>query len=234
MRPRLALLNVAHDGAETRRNFRRELDADLVEFDVTAGQLPGDFAFDGAVVTGSKSSVYDDEPWIDPLLKWLAAADDRDLPLLGVCFGHQALAAALGGRVEGMGEYEIGYRQVHRRPDGEGDDLIGDLGESFTVFTTHQDRVVELPPGATQLAENDYGIHAFRRGNAWGVQFHPEYDRDTAERVTVDKKAALGAETVDAVLAGITDENYAAACEAKRLFDNFLDIVRRVAAAEAA
>ena len=230
MRARLALLNAAHNGAESRRNFRRELDADLAEFDATAGELPSDFAFDGVVVTGSASSVYDDDDWIAALNEWLAEADERDRPILGVCYGHQALAVALGGRVESMGEYEIGYRTVERTGDADdpAEDVLAGLDEEFTVFTTHQDRVVELPPGATRLAENDYGVHAFRRGHAWGVQFHPEYDMETAERVTRGKDEYLGEDGVEAVLAGVNEENYARACEAKRLFDNFLAYVESV------
>jgi GMP synthase (glutamine-hydrolysing) len=232
MRARLALLNAAHDGAGSRRNFRRELDADLVEFDATAGELPAEFAFDGVVVTGSASSVYDDEEWIAALNEWLAEADERDLPILGVCYGHQALAVALGGRVEYMGEYEIGYRTVERTGDADdpAEDVLAGLDEEFTVFTTHQDRVVELPPGATLLAENDYGVHAFRRGRAWGVQFHPEYDMETAERVTRGKDEHIGEDGVEAVLEGVNEENYARACEAKRLFDNFLAYVESVRA----
>jgi len=216
-------LNAAHGGEETRRNFRRELAADLVEFDVNARQLPSGFEFDAVVVTGSRSSVYDDEPWIDDLTDWLAAAHARDLPILGVCYGHQALAAALGGRVEYMGEFEIGYRQVSH----SGDELFSGIDEAFTVFTTHQDRVAELPPGATEIATNDYGVHGFRKGNAWGVQFHPEYDTAMAEHVTRAKEEYLGADGVEAVLDGITPEAYDAACEAKRLFDNFLEYARR-------
>jgi GMP synthase (glutamine-hydrolysing) len=214
-------LNAAHDGGPTRRNFRRELAADLVEFDVVDGRLPADFAFDGVVVTGSRSSVYDDEPWIDDLLDWLAAAVERDLPVLGVCYGHQALAEALGGRVEYMGEFEIGYRRVSR----DDDELFDGIDPEFTVFTTHQDRVVDLPPGAREIARNDYGVHGFRVGSAWGVQFHPEYDRETAEEVTRGKEASIGADGVEDVLAGITPEAYDAACEAKLLFDNFVDYV---------
>jgi GMP synthase (glutamine-hydrolysing) len=230
MRARLALLNAAHDGAGSRRNFRRELDAELVEFDVTSGELPAEFAFDGVVVTGSSSSVYDDDEWIPALNEWLAEADERDLPVLGVCYGHQALAVALGGRVEYMGEYEIGYRTVERTGDADdpAEDVLAGLDEEFTVFTTHQDRVVELPPDATLLAENDYGVHAFRRGRAWGVQFHPEYDMETAESVTRGKEEYLGEDGVEAVLAGVTEANYAAACEAKRLFDNFVAFVKDV------
>jgi len=216
-RPRIALLNAARDPADNARNFRRELDADLVEFHAADGELPDGFDFDAAVVTGSRVSVYWDEPWIDPLREWVATADDRDLPLLGVCFGHQLVADALGGTVEPMGEYEIGYREVTH--DGA-DPLFDGVDDSFTVFTTHSDAVAELPPGADLLAENDYGVHAFRRGNAYGVQFHPEYDPETAERVTT-RKDELADARKDAVVAGITDENYAAACEAKQLFENF-------------
>ncbi|EMA42992.1 GMP synthase [Halococcus morrhuae DSM 1307] len=216
-RPRIALLNASQEPS-TLRNFRRELDADLVEFAVRE-ELPETFAFDAAVVTGSRASVYWDEPWIDALVEWVDEATDRDMPLLGVCFGHQVLAEALGGTVEDMGEYEIGYREV------EGDGLLFD--DTVTAFTTHSDAVTELPPGAERTAENDYGIHGFRAGNAFGVQFHPEYDMETAQTVTLGKE--LPDERIERVLDGITEENYAAACEAKSLFANFTDYVREIA-----
>ena len=221
MSVRIALLNAAHDGEDNRRNFRRELDAELVEFHVTEGELPDTFAFDGCLVTGSRASVYWDEPWIADLEGWVDEAIDRGLPFLGVCFGHQLLAHTLGGTVEPMSEYEIGYRTVEH--DGE-NELLAGIDEAFTVFTTHSDYVAELPPGATQFAENDYGVHGFRKGDVFAVQFHPEYDTETAEMVTSGKD--LSEERIEAVLAGITEENYRAACEAKRLFDNFTDYVR--------
>jgi len=216
-RPRVALLNAAHDPTDTTRNFRRELDAELVEFHAADGDLPSDHDFDGVVVTGSRSSVYWDEEWIDALVAYVADCHDAGVPVLGVCFGHQVVAAALGGRVADMGEYEIGYRSVERVAD---DPLFDGVGETFTAFTTHSDAVVELPPGARLLAENDYGVHAFRLGESVGVQFHPEYDTDTAESVTT-RKDDLADERKREVLDGITAQNYAAACEAKRLFENF-------------
>ena len=224
-RLRLALLNAAHDGANTARNFRRELDADLAEFDANAQQLPDHFDFDGVVITGSRSSVYWDEDWIPPLVEWTAEAAERGLPILGVCYGHQVLAEALGGRVGGMDDFEIGYNEVTHRGD---DELFAGIDESFTVFTTHGDAVVDLPPGAKLLAENEFGVHAFRKGHCWGVQFHPEYDVETARSVTEGKRERIGDEKVDAVLAGITPERYDAACEAKTLFDNFATYCRRV------
>jgi GMP synthase (glutamine-hydrolysing) len=221
-RLRIALLNAAHDGDHTRRNFRREIDADLVEFQVTERELPEDFAFDACVVTGSRASVYWDQPWIGELKEWVGDAVEAGLPFLGVCYGHQLLADVLGGRVKGMDEYEIGYRTVRH----DGSPLFDGIGEEFTVFTTHSDRVVDLPPGAEQIAANDYGVHGFRKGDVFAVQFHPEYDMQTAETVTKGKDDQLSEGRIRAVLDGITEENFAAACEAKTLFDNFTEYVR--------
>jgi GMP synthase (glutamine-hydrolysing) len=218
---RFALLDASHGAEHTRRNFRRELDADLVEFDVTTGDLPATFEYDGVVVTGSDASVYGDDDWIQSLVDWVAEAADRGLPILGVCYGHQVLATALGGRVEDMGELELGYREVTH----DGDELFAGIDETFTVFTTHSDHVAELPPDATVLAENDYGVQAFRRGDCWGVQFHPEYDRTTAEEVAREKD--VHEDRRREVLDGINPWNYESACEAKQLFDNFTRYVRR-------
>jgi len=232
-RPRIAFVDASHGDPNTRRNFRRELDADLVEFDATACDLPDGFGFDAVVVTGSRSSVYENEAWIDATREWVrAAVEEHDLPALGVCWGHQLLADALGGTVVDMGEYEIGYREVERVADAERDDedpVLSGLPASFTAFTTHSDAVAELPPGATETARNDYGNHGFRLGDAFGVQFHPEYDQRTAKSVT-EGKEELRDERKRAVIEGITDENYAAACETKALFENFTAFVRARAA----
>ncbi|MFC6905484.1 type 1 glutamine amidotransferase [Halalkalicoccus tibetensis] len=218
--PRLAVLDASHGDRNTKRNFRRELDASLVEFDVTDGQLPDTFEYDGAIVTGSRSSVYWDEPWIPPLKGWVGDAVDRDIPFLGVCYGHQLLADVLGGTVEGMGEYEIGYNPITHTGDSP---LFDGIDEEFLAFTTHSDAVVDLPPGAEPLAENEYSNHGFRKGDVFGVQFHPEYDMETAEGLT--RRKNIDEERRDQVLAGITPENYTAACEAKLVFDNFLEFV---------
>jgi len=220
---RVALLDASHGTERTRRNFRRELDAPLTEFDVTAGDLPG-FDYDAAVVTGSRSSVYWDDPWIDGLTDWIRTAADRGLPILGVCYGHQALAAALGGRVAAMDDIELGYRESRRVVSD--DPVLGGLAPTFIAFETHSDQVVDLPPGATLLAENDRGVQAFRHGDCWGVQFHPEYDQASAEAVTREKD--LPAERIERVLDADPDA-YAAACRTKRLFDDFTAYARGVA-----
>ncbi|WP_436925644.1 type 1 glutamine amidotransferase [Halosimplex amylolyticum] len=214
---RVALLNASYNDAATRKNFHRDVDADLREFTVNDGELPGGYDYDAAIVSGSGASVYGDEPWIPPLLEWVDGAVERDLPLLGVCFGHQLLARALGGEVRDMGEYEIGYREIDRVGESE---LLAGVPERFLAFTTHSDEVARLPPDADLIAENDYSVQGFRRGRVFGVQFHPEYDAETAETVTRDRD--LAADHEQAVLESISVENVAAAYEAKSLFDNFL------------
>jgi GMP synthase (glutamine-hydrolysing) len=221
MEPRIALLNASRNDANTSRNFRRELDADLSEFSVTDGDLPATDDFDTVVVTGSRASVYWDEPWIDATREWVRDALARDLPALGICWGHQLLADVLGGTVEPMGEYELGYHTVRH----DGDDLFAGVPEEFSVFTTHSDAVTELPENAELIAENDYGVHGFRRGDVYGLQSHPEYDPRTAEAV-VRGKVHLPDERIESVCEGITDAAYAEARPAKSVFDNFVRTVQ--------
>ncbi|PSP76022.1 hypothetical protein BRC86_02655 [Halobacteriales archaeon QS_3_64_16] len=217
MQLRMALLDASQGDADTARNFRRELDCDLIEFDVSGGELPETFAYDACVVTGSRASVYWDEPWIAPLKEWVGAAIDREMPCLGICYGHQLLADVIGGTVEGMEDYELGYRTVSH----DGGRLFEGIDPDFTVFTTHSDAVTELPAEATRTAENDRGIHGFRLGHVFGVQAHPEYDMETAERVANGKREHLTDERVDRVVAGVNEDAYDAACEAKVIFENF-------------
>lgn len=227
-RPRIALLNASYNGASTRRNFRRELAADLAEFDVVSGSFPDTYDFDGVVITGSGASVYWDEQWISDLVSWVRVGIDRGLPHFGICYGHQVLATALGGTVEDMGEYELGYRTVNRVGESR---LLDGLDESFTVFISHSDRVTTLPDGARIIAENEYGVHGFERENVFSLQSHPEFDLDTARRTAENKD--LPSEQLSRVLAEITDENYALACASKQVFDNFLTVVRERAVAPA-
>ena len=227
---RIAVLNAAHRDENTTRNFRRELDASLSEFDATEGEVPDDFEYDGAVVTGSRSSVYWDEDWMQRTKEWVGEAIDRGIPFLGVCWGHQLLADVLGGTVADMGAYEVGYSEIDRL-EGSDSRLLENISDSFTAFTSHSDEVAELPPGAEPLAANDYSNHGFRKGRVFGVQFHPEYDTKTA-RELVERKD-LSDDRRQSVLEEITDENYQQACEAKLVFDNFLEFVREVAEGEA-
>ena len=223
MELRIALLNASYDDSNTARNFSRELDGDLSVFSAVDRELPTSYEFDAVVVTGSRASVYEEEPWIADARDWVAGALDRGLPALGICWGHQLLADVLGGTVEPMGEYELGYRTVRHT----GDDVFEGVPETFTVFTTHSDAVTDLPPDADRIAENEYGIQGFRHGNVYGLQSHPEYDPRTAE--TVARGKDLPEERIESVCAGITESAYDEAKAAKRVFDNFCRLAGRQA-----
>ena len=228
MTTEIAIVDASIGETPAERNLTRELDGSHVTttiYPVSKGRFPpsaaGDaWRYDGVVISGSQTSVYDDESWIHDLTAWARGAHRADVPMLGVCWGHQFLAQALGGRVVDTGEYELGYRVVDRVGD---DPLFAGVPASFTAFQTHSDRVAELPPGAVELARNGHGLQAFRLGSTYGVQFHPEYDRETAEWVIGNKD--LGADRLQSVRRTITDENVAAAREASRVFENYRRIV---------
>ncbi|MFW5825847.1 MAG: glutamine amidotransferase [Marinobacter sp.] len=147
--------------------------------DVTAEPPPGmPTDWQGILVTGSPSMVTDREHWSERAAAWLAEAVRAQVPVLGVCYGHQMLAQALGGEV-GFREQgrESGTFDVRLTTRGESDPLLGQLSAVFPAHLTHAQSVLRLPPGACLLAESDGDPHqAFRIGHhAWGVQFHPEF-----------------------------------------------------------
>lgn len=214
----VALLNASGEDDDASRNFHRELDAGLDEYDVTSGALPPTYDYDAIVVSGSPASVYWEADWIHELRDWIRDAVDAGIPTLGVCFGHQLLADALGGSVEGRGAYELGYHRIEHAPDSL---LFEGVPREFTAFVAHSDDVVSLPLGATKLAENDYtSIQAFRRDHVFGIQFHAEFDLETVHQVVAHRNPTE--DYTPAAEDTATRENYEAARDATRIFENFL------------
>jgi GMP synthase (glutamine-hydrolysing) len=131
------------------------------------------------VVPGSHAMVTDREPWSEKLADWLGRIVARDIPVLGICFGHQLLAHALGGTVgfhPAGGEF--GTVAVRLLPGGGDDPLLGGLPAVFPAQVFHRQSVLRLPPGARALAASSRESHQAVRfaPRAWGVQFHPEFD----------------------------------------------------------
>lgn len=134
------------------------------------GPLPDPGQFDHIVVLGAIWSVTDTSParaWIGTELAWLRAADTGGVPVLGICFGAQALAAALGGRVERAPRPEVGWYRV--------DTVDPELIPRGPWLQFHEDRFIP-PPQARLLARNRTGVQAFAAGPHLAVQFHPEVD----------------------------------------------------------
>lgn len=140
-------------------------------------RLPHPDAVAGAVITGSWSMVTDRLAWSESTAAWLLQAYHAQLPLLGVCYGHQLLADMLGGRVaDNPKGKEIGLQTVTLTAQGENDPLLRHYPAHFDAYLTHQQSVLVPPPGAQVLAFSEQdGCQILRYGpHALSVQFHPE------------------------------------------------------------
>ena len=146
--------------------------------DVQAGEpLPPAHTLAAAVITGSAAMVTDRAEWSERTAGWIGEAFAAGLPLLGVCYGHQLMAHALGGRVGVLpGGREIGTQwvQVDETP---ADPLLGGLPPRFAAHTSHQQTVLEAPPDSRVLARSDADSHQIIRygAQALSCQFHPEF-----------------------------------------------------------
>ena len=145
---------------------------------VTEGQLPAvPEECDAYLITGSPQGVYDDEPWIKPLEAFINRCYEAQQKLVGICFGHQMLAHALGGRTEKSDKgWGIGLRQfeiLEQRP------WMNPPLEKGALYFAHQDQVMQLPPNAQLLAGDSFCPNTmFTMGNqVLGVQGHPEFTR---------------------------------------------------------
>ncbi|MCB2145313.1 MAG: glutamine amidotransferase [Deltaproteobacteria bacterium] len=141
--------------------------------------LPPPASFGGIIITGSHDMVTEKHPWSEKTADWVKQAVEADIPLLGVCYGHQLLAHAMGGVVgDNPRGKEMGTVSIRLNPDGRQDRLFEGTPETFVAHACHSQSVMQLPAGATLLASSDMDPHhAFVIGRrAWGVQFHPEFD----------------------------------------------------------
>ena len=165
--------------------FRRLLsntahDLSFFDHNVVNAAPPALEDYDGFLITGSPAGVYEDHDWLPPLFDFIRAASDADKPQIGICFGHQAIAQALGGKVvksdKGWG---VGRNQYTLEMSM--DWMASKQGDKFALAASHQDQVITIPDHAQVLASSEFTPFAglyYPQSPALSFQGHPEFEDD--------------------------------------------------------
>ena len=175
------------------------------------GELPESVdACEAYLITGGPAGVYDEDDWIQPLRDFTLAVAEAGIKQVGVCFGHQLLADALGGRAvkspEGRGIGVHRYRVTRTRP------WMAPAKAELDCIVFHQDQVVELPPGAELLMASEFCPNAmFQLGDhVLALQPHPEIEPPFAEKLLRLRRDVYGRAATDAALKSLARERDAA------------------------
>jgi len=178
---------------------------ELTVYEVTRGQFPERLdAHDGWIVSGSRRSTYEDEPWIhdlEDLVRRIVAERRR---LVGICFGHQMTAQALGGLVEPA---EVGWGVGVKAFDVVAAPAWMEPVEDFTILMSHRDQVTRLPEGAELIASADYcPVGAYRiDDHVFCVQGHPEFVPELSRILLAKRREVIGPEVADAAVDTLDD-----------------------------
>lgn len=164
--------------------------------------LPDPATLEGIVITGSPAGVYDDLPWIEPLRAFIRRAYAIGTPMLGICFGHQVMADALGGDVRksekgwGLGRHDY---HVVGRPS-----FMADAPDRMAIACSHQDQVIVAPPQAEVILASPFTPNAgllYASGKALSFQPHPEFSEEFAQALTEMRRGVIDDAVVAAAMA---------------------------------
>jgi GMP synthase (glutamine-hydrolysing) len=173
-------------------------DFTYVTYDIEGGKFPASVeAADGWIITGSKHGAYEDHGWLEPLEIFIRQAIAAERPVIGICFGHQIVAKAMGGTVEKSAEgWVVGLKTYEMRD-----------GSSFAAYAWHQDQVVTPPPGAEVIVQSDNCRFAGLSypGRALTLQSHPEFTGRYFVALLEDKSEFLPPEVRDAAQSGSSE-----------------------------
>jgi len=173
----------------------------VLQVDVFRNQpLPSLEDTSAVVITGSAAMVSHREDWSEKTAQWLKQAVEAGMPVLGVCYGHQLLTHALGGKVgPNPNGRQIGTVLTKSLDSARSDPLLGHLPMQYSSQTSHSESVLELPPGAVRLAtsplDDNFAIRFSEK--AWGVQYHPEFSGPVMSKYINYRSDALREEGLD-------------------------------------
>lgn len=156
---------------------------EFTTYNVVDNQFPIDIHTQEAwLITGSRHGVYDDLPFIAPLMAFIQQVYEAKIPLVGICFGHQIIAKALGGQVEKFQKGWSAGDTIYQLPSGE-----------IHIVSWHQDQVIAPPKEAKTLGGNDFCEHAFLLypQNVFTMQPHPEFDEAFMKDLFLARGAVL-------------------------------------------
>lgn len=183
----------------------------------------------GILITGSPANITENAHWNETGAHYLRTARQQNVPILGVCYGHQLVAWTFGGKVDfNPRGRDIGTAVLTLTPAAVDDLLLGPLAPVCKAQVSHVQAVTTLPPGAVRLATNSLDVnHAYRLDDSiWCVQFHPEFNARIVRTYIEERATEIAKEglVVEALLSGVEEtpeaslvlRRFVALCEARR------------------